>query len=174
MGLLLKQIFAFIKLLNSETGTHQIASGIACGFILGMSPTLSMQTLLVFAIIFVFRVQVGAAFLSAFFFKFLAYLFDPAFDAIGSWILELESLQSIFTTLYNLPLIPLTRFNNSIVMGAGVLAILLFPFVFYFSIFMISKYRDLVVAKIKSTRFWKAVQATSLYKWYYKYDELFG
>ena len=174
MGLILKQIFAFLKLLNSETGTHQIASGIACGFILGMSPTLSLQTLLVFIGIFAFRVQAGAAFLAAFFFKFAAYLLDPAFDTLGSAILEMNALQSTFTALYNMPIVPLTRFNNSVVMGAGVLTILLFPLVFIASKIAVSKYRTLIVARFKSTRFWKAFQATSLYKWYYKYDELFG
>lgn len=67
MTLLLKQLFGFFKLLNSETGTNQIAAGVACGFILGMTPALSLQTLLVFACIFVFRIQIGAAFITAFF-----------------------------------------------------------------------------------------------------------
>lgn len=68
MSLILKQIFQFLKLLNSDTATNQIAAGIAMGFILGMTPALSLQTLFVFACIFLFRIQMGAAFLTAFFF----------------------------------------------------------------------------------------------------------
>jgi len=79
MTLLLKQLFAFLKMLNSETGHNQIAAGIAAGFILGMSPMLSLQTFLVFLIIFFFRIQAGAAFLAAFFFAFIAYVLDPIF-----------------------------------------------------------------------------------------------
>ena len=31
-----------------------------------------------------------------------------------------------------------------------------------------------VVARFKQTKFWKAIQATSFYKWYYTYDNLYG
>src|SRR3954463_4005290 len=114
MSLLLKQLFGFLKLLNSETGHNQIAAGIAAGFILGMSPMLSLQAFLVFVCIFFFRIQAGVAFLSAFFFAFIAYLLDPVFHTMGAAVLESPGLQPLFTTLYNLPLVPLTRFYNSV------------------------------------------------------------
>ncbi|MCB0391658.1 MAG: TIGR03546 family protein [Bdellovibrionales bacterium] len=174
MSLILKQIFQFLKLLNSDTATNQIAAGIAMGFILGMTPALSLQTLFVFACIFLFRIQMGAAFLTAFFFKFAAFLLDPIFDSVGAIVLSAESLKPLFTTLYNMPIIPFTRFNNSIVMGSGVVSILLSPFVFILAKFLVTKYREKVVAKFKESKFWKAVKATSFYKWYYKYDELYG
>ena len=174
MGLILKQIFQFIKLLNSDTATNQIAAGIAMGFILGMTPAFSLQTIAVFVLIFIFRIQMGAAFLSAFFFKFVAFLFDPIFDSIGASVLNIEGLKPLYTQLYNMPIIPFTRFNNSIVMGSGVLSILLLPIVFVLSKILINKYRVQVVEKFKKTKFWKAVKATSLYKWYFKYEELYG
>lgn len=174
MTLLLKQLFGFLKLLNSETGQNQIAAGIAAGFILGMTPMMSLQTFLVFMVIFFFRVQAGAAFLAAFFFKFIAFLLDPVFDSVGAAVLSADGLQGLFTTMYNIPLLPLTRFNNTIVMGSGVITILASPFVYIASRIMIVKYRATVVARIKETKAWKAVQATSLYKWYYTYDNLYG
>lgn len=174
MTLLLKQLFQFFKLLNSDTGTNQIAAGIAAGFILGMTPVLSLQTFLVFICIFLFRIQIGAAFVSAFFFKFVAFLLDPAFDAIGFWVLNLPSLQSLFTQLYNMPIVPFTRFNNTIVMGSGVLSILLSPFIFLGAWFVVRQYRAQIVARYKQSKFWKAIQATSFYKWYYQYDQYYG
>ena len=174
MGLLLKQLFQFIKLLNSDTGTNQIAAGIAAGFILGMTPSLSLQSLLVFLLIFIFRIQVGAALVSAFFFAFAAYLLDPLFHSIGSHILATTSLQTVFTSLYNMPIIPFTRFNNTIVMGSGVVAFALSPLIFILFRIMVIKYRTSVVEKFKQTKFWKAIKATTLYKWYFKYDQLYG
>ena len=174
MGLILKQIFAFIKMLNSETGQNSLAAGIAAGFILGMSPMLSLQGILVLLCIFFFRIQMGAAFLAAFFFAFIGWILDPVFHSFGSAILETESLQGLFTAMYNMPLVPLTRFNNSIVMGAGVVAILLSPVIYFLSLFMIVKYRTTVLAWIKETKLWKAIKATSLYNWYYSYDKLYG
>lgn len=174
MTLILKQIFAFLKMLNSETGHNSLAAGVAAGFILGMSPMLSLQSLLVLICIFVFRIQMGAAFLAAFFFAFIAWILDPMFHGLGSSILEMSALEPLFTAMYNMPLVPLTRFNNSIVMGAGVLAILLSPVIYFLSLYLILKYRSTVLAWIKQTKFWKAVQATSIYNWYYSYEKLYG
>lgn len=171
MGLILKQIFAFIKLLNSDTGTVSLAAGLTCGFILGMTPVLSLQSLLVFLILFFFRIQIGAAFLAAFFFKFIAYLLDPVFDLVGRKVLEMPALEPLFTKLFNMPIIPFTRFNNSIVMGSGVITILLSPIVFIICQRLIIKYRETILARFKTTKVWKAVEATKFYQWYYKYDQ---
>jgi uncharacterized protein (TIGR03546 family) len=174
MTLLLKQIFNFLKLLNSDTGHNQLASGLACGLILGLAPFLSLQTALVLTLVFIFRIQLGAAFLSAFFFKFVGFLLDPVTHSLGQWTLEQEGLRNLFVEMYNMPIIPLTRFNNSIVMGSLILSVLLAPISFFIFKFMIIKYRVLVVEKFKQTKFWKAFAATSLYNWYTKYDQLYG
>ena len=171
MGLILKQLFAFIKLLNSDTGTISLAMGMTCGFILGMTPTLSLHSLLVFIILFFFRIQIGAALIAAFFFKFVAFILDPMFHSVGSKVLEMDSLKGTFTSLYNMPIIPFTRFNNSIVMGSAVVTFLLSPIVFLLSQYFIKKYREIFVSRFKETKIWKAVEATKFYQWYYKYDQ---
>lgn len=174
MTVLLKQIFELIKLLHSENETTPIAWGISLGFILGMTPAFSLQSVLVFFILFIFRVQIGAAFLSAFFFKFVAYFLDPVFNSVGSTVLEMDSLEPLFTTLYNMPIVPWTRFYNSIVMGSGIVSILLIPVVFYSSKIAVSKYRTTVVARVQETKVWKYFKATTFYKWYVSYDNLYG
>jgi len=171
MGLILKQLFSFIKLLNSDTGNISLALGMTCGFILGMTPVLSLHSLLIFLILFFFRIQIGAALVTAFFFKFVAFLLDPIFHYVGSQVLEMNSLRDTFTTLYNMPIVPYTRFNNSIVMGSAVVTILLSPFVYIASTIFIKKYRETVVARFKETKAWKALEATKFYQWYYKYDQ---
>ncbi len=174
MTLLLKQLFQLVKLLNSETGTHQIAWGVAFGFVLGMTPAFSLQTILVILILLFFRVQIGAAMVTAFFFKFMAFLLDPLFHWVGSGVLSSETLKPMFTTLYNMPIVPWTRFYNTIVMGSGVLSLLLAPLVFFASLYMVKKYRVHVYDRFKQSKFFKAVKATGFYKWYVKYDEYYG
>lgn len=174
MGLILKQIFNFFKLLNSDTGTYQIASGLTMGMFLGFSPFLSLQTLLVLFVLLFFRIQIGAAFLSAFFFKFVAFIVDPLADILGRAILETESLRSVWVTLYNMPIIPFTRFNNSIVMGSFVVALIFaIPVFFFFKRFVI-RYRETVVVRFKQTKAWKLFTATKFYNWYLTYDKLYG
>ena len=174
MTLLFKQIFAFFKLLNSDTGTNALAAGLTCGLILGFAPFISLQTILVFSLIFIFRIQLGAAFLSAFFFKFVAYLFDPVAHIFGQKVLENPSLRPLFITLYNAPIVPMTRFNNSIVMGSMIITLILAPFAFVIFKKLIIKYRVAVVARFQSTKFWKAFKATTVYNLYCKYDSLYG
>lgn len=174
MTLLLKQFFGLIKLLNSETGHNQIAAGIAAGFVLGMTPAFSLQSALIFLCLFLFRIQIGMAFLAAFFFSFVAWLLDPLFHALGSAVLNLSALEGLFTTLYNMPIVPFTRFNNTIVMGSGVFSLLAFPFVFLGGRALVVQYRVTVVERIRNTKVWKAVKATSLYNLYYTYDKTFG
>ena len=174
MTLILKQIFALLKVLNSDTGENQIAAGIACGLILGFAPMFSLQTVIVIVMLFFFRIQAGAAFTSAFFFAFIAYLLDPLFDSLGRWVLEMTSLKAIFTIMYNMPLVPFTKFYNSIVMGSLVLSFALFPLIFFLTKKLVIKYRVTIVAKFEKTKFWKAVQATKFYKWYVIYNELYG
>jgi len=174
MTLVLKQLFALFKLLNSDTGSNQIAAGVACGLILGFAPVLSLQALLVFICLFLFRIQIGAALVSAFFFAFIAWLFDPISDVVGSAILETDALRPLFTTMYNMPLVPLTRFYNSITMGAGIVSLLLAPFVFIGSRRLIVLYRAKVVERFKTSRWWKMWSGTVLFKWYSSYEKLRG
>ena len=174
MGLLLKQIFAFFRLLNSDTGTNQLASGLAFGIVLGFSPFLSLQSLLVILILFFFRVQMGAAFLSGFFFKLVAFLIDPVSYQLGSFILESEMLRPTFVQLYNMPLVPLTRFYNSIVMGSGVIGFVLAIPAFFGFKKLIIQYRETILSRFKESKIWKAFAATKFYGLYLKYLSLYG
>ena len=174
MTLLLKQIYAFIKMLHSETGTNQLAAGMALGVLIGFSPILSLQTLLFFCLVLVFRIQMGAAFLSGFFFSFCAFLLDGVSDSLGRTILEAPALRPTFVTLYNMPIVPMTRFNNSIVMGSGAIGFLLAIPLFFVFRFSVIHYRTQVVERIKHTKFWKAFCASGFYSWYSKYNDLYG
>jgi uncharacterized protein (TIGR03546 family) len=171
MTFLLKQIFGLLQLLNSDKATNQIAAGVACGLILGFAPVFSLQTALVIFILFFFRIQIGAAMVSAFFFKFIAWIFDPISNRLGMSILESDSLKPLFTDLYNMPIVPFTRFYNSLVMGSAAVSLILAIPIFYLSRFLVAKYRATVVERFKHTHFWKIVKATALFKWYAKYEQ---
>jgi uncharacterized protein (TIGR03546 family) len=174
MGMLAKQIIGLIRLLHSETGQNQIAAGLAFGIFLGFAPFLSIQTFLVLFIVFIFRVQLGAVFLSAFFFKFIAFLMDPVADPLGRAVLEAPALKDLWTYMYNKPLLPMTRFNNSIIMGSFIVSIILCPILFFVFRNLVIKYRTEVVARIEKTKAWKAFKATKFYFWYLKYNDLYG
>lgn len=174
MTLLLKQLYTFLKLLNSDTGTNQLATGLTLGLLLGFAPIVSIQTVIVLFLVFIFRVQLGAAIISAFFFKFVAFLFDVPSHYLGKAVLENETLRPIFISMYNMPFMPMTRFNNSIVMGSLVVSVLLAPLAYFGFKVIIFKYRELILARFKSTKIWKTFTATKFYLWYSKYDSLYN
>jgi uncharacterized protein (TIGR03546 family) len=174
MGLLLKQLYQFLKLLNSDTGHNSLAFGLTLGIAFGFSPILSLQTILILLIALFFRIQLGATMISAFFFKLVAFAVDPLADVLGRNILEQELLRPLFVQLYNMPLVPLTRFNNSIVMGSGILGFLLAPFAFFIFRILILKYREILLERMKKSALFKSLAATKLYQWYSTYDSLYG
>lgn len=174
MTLLIKQFISLIQLLHSENGENQIAWGLALGVFLGFAPFFSIQTLLVLFVVFIFRVQFGAAALSAFFFKFIAFLMDPLADIIGRAALENASLRPLWTKMYNLPVLPMTRFNNSINMGSFILSIILCPILFFIFKKLIIQYRQKILAKMEQTVLWKSFKASKLHTWYAKYNDLYG
>lgn len=174
MTLIIKQLINLIRLLHSDTGQNQIAAGLSFGVFLGFAPFLSLQTLLVLFIVFIFRVQLGAAFLSAFFFKFVAYLLDPVADPIGRSLLENESLRPLWTSMYNIPFLPMTRFNNSIILGSFAISIILCPLLFFIFKKLVVQYQTNLVQKFESSKMWKVFKATKIYDWYSKYNNLYG
>lgn len=174
MTLLFRHIFNLVYLLNSERGSRSIAAGVAAGLILGFSPVLSLQSILVALVIFVFRVQFGAALVSMFFFKLTSPLLEGVFHWIGNIVLGVGALEPVYVVLYNLPLVPYTRFYNTVVMGAGVLSVLLVVPVYWCALTLTERYRETVLTRLKNSRFWTLWKSSTLYKWYQKYESMMG
>ena len=76
--------------------------------------------------------------------------------------------------MYNVPLLPMTRFNNSINMGSFIISLILCPVLFFAFRIMIFRYQATVAQRLETTRAWKFIKATKFYIWYKKYDELYG
>lgn len=174
MTILIKQLINFIRLLHSDSDTKPLAWGLTLGAFLGFSPFFSIQTFLVLLIVLVFKVQFGTATLSAFFFKLIAFIIDPLADILGRSVLESEVMRPTFAKMYNMPIVPYTRFNNSIIMGSFIFALLLSPFLYFGFKILIEKYRTNIVHSFEQTKLWKSFKATKIHDWYQKYDNLYG
>jgi uncharacterized protein (TIGR03546 family) len=121
MSLLIK----LFKALNANQHSGQIAFSFVLGMILGLTPLFFPHNLLTLALIFFLRVNLSAIIVATLFFSGLAYLLDPVFNQIGLWILQAQTMQPVFTDLYNSAFWRFLHFNNSIVMGSVVTAYLL-------------------------------------------------
>ncbi len=163
----------FIKILREGQTPRQVAGGFALGSIVGLSPTLTLQGLLLWLIILILDVNLSAAILAFTLFSLFAYVFDPLFHHLGYFLLvNVESLKGLWTTLYNAPIAPLTRFNNTIVLGSFLAAIVLaLPVYFGMKKFVIT-YRSTLGARIEHWKIYQIISKNYLVRWYFKIRDL--
>jgi uncharacterized protein (TIGR03546 family) len=149
---MLKTIASFIVALNSNLKRTEIAGGFAWGVLLGLVPAGNALWVALFVISFFIRHHNASKVLVLAVLKILYALIDPALDQAGWWFLHLEPLQGTFRYLYNLPLVPITRFNNTIVAG-GLFCGIIAAIVRYIAMFFfIPVYRNTLAPKIRNSK----------------------
>ncbi len=163
-----------LRVLNSEAEPGQISLALGFAMIAGFTPLLSLHNLVVLLLLLVLRVNLSAFLLGLSAFSALAFALDPLFHRIGLAVLTQPSLEGLWTTLYNSTLWRLERFNNSIVMGSLVVSVgLLIPFVLACNA-VIAKYREQILARIKDTWMFKAIESSKFYGIYQSVSKLGG
>ncbi|MGB2867544.1 MAG: TIGR03546 family protein [Bacteroidota bacterium] len=163
----------FLKILRAGQTPRQIAGGFTLGFIVGLSPSLTLQGMLVWLIILVLDVNLSAALLSFALFSLFAFILDPLFHALGFFFLvDLEGLKSLWTALYNAPIAPLTRFYNTVVFGSFCTALVLsLPVYFGMRSFVVA-YRTHVGSKIEQWKIYQIISKNFVVRWYLKIRDL--
>jgi len=140
-----------LKHLHSDDTPGQVAAGLALGAILGLTPLLNLHNVVVLILIIMLRVSFSGALLGWLVFTPLGFAFDPLFDALGHrLLLETPALNGVWTTLYNTPVVPLTNFNNTVVLGSLAVAVGLFLPLNALGRFGVRRYRAAVQAWVRS------------------------
>jgi uncharacterized protein (TIGR03546 family) len=141
----------------------------------GLTPVSSPHNLLVLLALLLLRANISAALISWAGFSLLAYALDPLFHLLGLFLLtRIDFLQPFWTELYNTPLLPYTRFNNTVVLGSLVFSLLAFYPLYRAGCLMVVKYRETFLERINRWEVVQIIKASSLYKWYLRYSELRG
>ena len=165
---MLKMIAKILKVLNSDADPSQISLALGFALISGFLPFFSPLSLLVLFVVFLLRVNLSTYFLGTAFFAGVAYLLDPLLHRIGLALLTAAPLEGLWTVLYNSTLWRIQRFNNSIVMGSLVFAVLCFAPLVLLSNALIRRYREHVLAWVRKTRLMQMITASSFYDIYKK------
>lgn len=152
---------SLLEILHGEDDPSHIAAGFALGASLGLVPKSNLIAVLFFLLFFFFRVDKGMALISALLFTPLGYVLDPAAHGIGYALLTAGALKPVWTWLYNLPVVPWTKFNNSVVLGNFVLGLL-----FYYPLYLagmkgVHHYRSHWKAKVDNLPVMKAINAST-------------
>ena len=160
-------IKGFIQVLRSGQTPHQVAGGFALGAIVGLMPFFTLQGLLLWLVILVLDVNLSATLLAATLFALIAYAFDPLFHALGYFLLvDSSSLHALWASLYNAPIAPLTRFNNTVVLGSFVAGFLLFLPVYLGMRRFVLVYRTHLHTKVEQLKIYQVISKSALVKWY--------
>ncbi len=168
----LQFIGKLIAILHSGVSPAQIAGGFILGMIIGLTPFWSLHNLLVVLIIIILNVNISISIASFVLFSLFAYLLDPLFHSFGYFLLvDLSFMQGIYTWLYNIPVLALSHFNNTVVMGSLASSIILLIPVFVMAKSGVLKYRETVLTSFEKLKIVKAVKGTKIYSWYAKYAE---
>ena len=129
----MKHLLKYLNVFRSSCTPLQISLACSLGVLLGLGPSFfALQTFLVILMAIFLRLPWRHLLASlAIAFILAAIALDSLLDQLGSSILGLEAFQGLFHSLYQVPFLSWTRFNNSIFMAAFCLSIALFP-IFYF------------------------------------------
>ncbi len=160
----IKWISNIIVALNSNISRSQLAAGIAWGFLLALVPGGNLIWILLFLLLFLSKANYGLAMIVVAILKLLAALYSPLLDSLGWAILTAPALQGGLTALYNLPIAPLSRFNNSIVSGGLAAGLALWLPVFFLSSALVGIYRKKLAPKLADSKLVKAFLKIPLIK----------
>lgn len=158
----------FIQGLTSDTEPGQIGAGIALGFLIGLMPKATLTAQLLIVVLMASKVNLPMALLSALAVSLLNPLIDKVSDPLGYALLTSEPLRPLWTKLYNIPVMPWTGFNNTVVPGGlAIGAVLLAPVYFAgkrFGVLYNEKFRD----RVMNSKMIKGLKASWLFDWYFK------
>src|SRR6266511_4336283 len=144
MFTLIKLIQSLFGALHSEGTPGQLAAGIVLGAFLGLTPLFNLHNAAVFALLVLLNVSFAGGLLGWALFVPVGFLLDPLFDWIGHSLLLAPSLRGLWTSMYNIPIVPL----------------------FLLLRWAVARYRVTVGERVRQSKFYKAVTASKVYNVY--------
>jgi len=163
----LQFISKFIKVMRAGASPAQIAGGFSLGFLIGLTPFFTLHGAIILGIVFLLNVNLSAATFAIFIASFGAFLLDPLFHNLGFYLLTgVHALQALWTKLYNMPVAPLTRFNNTVVMGSFIGGLVLLAPVYFGMKKFVVAYREGLEAKIKKWKIVQVITGSKVWQWY--------
>jgi uncharacterized protein (TIGR03546 family) len=168
MYALIKFIQGIVRSLNSQGTPGQLAAGLALGSALGLTPLMNLHNLALLAAGMLLNVSFPGFLLGWTLFVPIGFALDPVFNAIGrALLIDTPALRPVWTAWYDLPIVPLTNFNNTVVLGSVVAwAVLCVPMFLVFR-WMVAQYRERVYARLRRARVFQALTASKLYNLYH-------
>lgn len=154
--------------LHGGADPRHLAAGFALGAALGLTPKAGLMPVLFLLVFFALRINKGMALVTAALFTPIGYAIDGAAHRLGWTLLKAGPLQGLWTALYDLPIVPLTRFNNTVVLGNLVIGLALYVPLYFLGLRLVALYAGTIGPKVASLSIVKAIKGAY---WYRTYQE---
>ena len=149
-----------VSLFTGGGSPRAIAFGCALGMMIGLLPKGNLTVAAISVVVLATHTNLAAAVLSGALFAWAAQWTDPLAHRIGSAILTQPSWQKDFARLYDLPIVPWTALNNTVVLGSLVLAIVLFYPVYHLTWQAFHRHQAKIARKLEDYHIDKVLAGT--------------
>ena len=112
-----------VRALLASNAPEQLAAGFTLGMVIGLVPKSNLIALSLCVLLFSLRCNKGIGLLAAVAFSFVGAWTDPFAHRVGMSVLDCQSLQASYASVFNLPLGPWLGFNNTVVTGSLVIGL---------------------------------------------------
>jgi uncharacterized protein (TIGR03546 family) len=109
--------------LLASTEPGQLAVGFTLGMMIGIMPKTNLIVLSMCVLLFSLRCNKGLGLAAAIAFSFVGSWTDPFAHKLGLAVLSFGSIQGAYAAVFNFPLGPWLRFNNTVVAGSLLLGL---------------------------------------------------
>ena len=157
-----KWIAALIVAVNANSRAGEVAAGVSFALLLALIPGGNLLWPVLFVLTFLLKINLAAELLFLALFKLAVPLADGLLHRLGALVLTRPFLSELFTGAYNLPILPFSRFNNTVVMGGLVAGLLLWLPVFLLFRHLVILYRRTLRDRIAESRPVKALARVPL------------
>jgi uncharacterized protein (TIGR03546 family) len=169
----LELLAKMFKILRSAASPHQIAIGFVFGMIIGLTPFWTLHNIILLILLIIVNINIGTAIFSFLLFSAVAYLADPIFHNLGYILLvDIEGLKGLWTFLYNFPVVALSRYNNTVVIGSFFTALVLSAPAYFLVKIGVVFYRENIDSKIQKWKLVQAIKGSKIYTFYEKIKNL--
>ena len=131
---------------------RQLALGVTFGMLIGLVPK---DSLFPYALGVIALLSTGNLFclaISAYAYSWLSPFLDPVSHRIGAWTLTFDPFEATWSALYQLPIVPWTRFDNTVVTGSLLLGLLLTVPVYAISFQCFEKFGSPIFSYVSNSR----------------------
>lgn len=104
--------------------SRQLAAGVAIGMVIGLVPKDSLFCYVLGLLMLISTANLLCGTISIFAFSWIGFLFDSVFHKVGAMVLTYQPLEATWGRLFQLPIVPWTRFDNTVVTGSLVVGLI--------------------------------------------------